>query len=391
MHKKPLAYLALLVGAVMGAFLAHMGSPALASRNTSGVNSLPSGNPVVSGTTITSANENAFRADVSTELTNSLDRQGRGAMLAPLQLDNGTVAAPSLTFGTDADTGLYRVAANNPAIAAGGVKVFECLATGCTFPLLSTTTGLLTSAAGHTVTQSTTNTAAITATGNGSGNGITATGGLTGKGGAFTGGATSGTGVTANGGATGGIGIEAVGTGSLSAITGVGAGVGWGAILVGGATGGGAAVTAGGSPTADTNTRYALEATGGHIKLSGGNPAATTGFTNIAAPMNLIKAWAKITVTNGVPAITSGFNVASTSIDSGTGIGRVRVTIANDMAGTTYGSIVSGYSTLATARYQSDSDNAGYVTVSYYDNTAEVALNGGAVNVNFTVLVLGAQ
>jgi hypothetical protein len=72
----PLLLLAgVLAGAITGTILDHR---AEASRNSGGTYSLPTGNPVVTGTTITSTWANGTLTDIGTELTNSLDRQGRG-------------------------------------------------------------------------------------------------------------------------------------------------------------------------------------------------------------------------------------------------------------------------------------------------------------------------
>ena len=78
------------------------------ARNSGGTYSLPAGNPVVTGTTISSTTHNNTLADIATEITNSLDRSGKGGMLAPLALPNGTNSAPSLAFSTETNTGLYR-------------------------------------------------------------------------------------------------------------------------------------------------------------------------------------------------------------------------------------------------------------------------------------------
>lgn len=48
------------------------------------------------------------------------------------ELADGTAAAPSLTFGSDTNTGLYRVGADTLGIAAGGVKVGEFGSNGIT-------------------------------------------------------------------------------------------------------------------------------------------------------------------------------------------------------------------------------------------------------------------
>lgn len=89
-------------------------------RNNAGTMSLPAGQPVVTGTTIDATVFNTLTSDLSTEITDSLDRSGKGAMLAPLALANGTNVLPSLTFGADATTGIYRDTDGTIVITQGG-------------------------------------------------------------------------------------------------------------------------------------------------------------------------------------------------------------------------------------------------------------------------------
>lgn len=77
------------------------------SRNASGTYSLVSGNPVTTGTTITSSWANNTLTDIANALTDSLDRTGKGAMSAPLKLAAGSVGAPSLTYDAATTTGMY--------------------------------------------------------------------------------------------------------------------------------------------------------------------------------------------------------------------------------------------------------------------------------------------
>ena len=56
------------------------------ARDSGGNHSLHAGNPVVTLTTIASAWANGTMADLSAEITNSLDRNDRGPMLARLRL-----------------------------------------------------------------------------------------------------------------------------------------------------------------------------------------------------------------------------------------------------------------------------------------------------------------
>lgn len=55
--------------------------------------------------------------------------QGNGTA-SNLKIGNGTVALPSLAFGSDTDTGIYRIGANNLGIAAAGAKVLDVATTG---------------------------------------------------------------------------------------------------------------------------------------------------------------------------------------------------------------------------------------------------------------------
>lgn len=286
-------------------------------RDSNGNYSLPAGNPVTTGTTISSSTHNTTLSDIASEITNSVAVDGSSAMDAPLMLDDGTAADPALTFESDPDCGLYRIGANNPAIAAGGNLVQSWNATGSTVALtltvtgaatlsstlavtgastltgaatLSSTlavTGAITAAAGGTVTQSTADTAGWTSTGNG-----------TGRGGVFTGGAT-GIGVSGTGGGTAAGGTFANGTASDA-----------------------------------TNARVALAVTNGNIDLNGVTAQnSNIGLQNKLSPMNLVKAWALIT-TNGLGAatVTAGFNVDSASISSG----KLRVAFAHGFSTANY-------------------------------------------------------
>lgn len=314
------AKVAVLIGIALGvglAFCVHI-PHAEASRNASGTYSLPNP-PVVTATTITSTWANTTLADIKTEITSSLDRSGRGAMLAALQLTNGTVAAPSLTFATDPDNGLYRIGANNPGMSAGGVKCQEWAGTGSSFPL------------GVTVTQSQNDGGAVVATGNWMGPGVTGNGGagaspgvagfglgagygVFGQGGdggsgvgvwgsagvpngngvqgagagtgsgtwgtggpnggtgvSGIGGASSGSGVVGIGGSTNGVGVLGAGTGSGSGVSGTGGSSGLGGQFTGGASGGGIEVTSGTSATPATLTTGIGGGLGLKVKSSAAN------------------------------------------------------------------------------------------------------------------------
>ncbi|HUW13880.1 MAG TPA: hypothetical protein VM537_29420, partial [Anaerolineae bacterium] len=92
-------------------------------RDSNGLYSLPAGNPVAAGTIITIAWANPTMSDIGTSLTDSLDRYGRGGMLAPLKLTAGTSVAPGLSWSTELNSGLYLEGVNDLRFAVGGDDV----------------------------------------------------------------------------------------------------------------------------------------------------------------------------------------------------------------------------------------------------------------------------
>lgn len=80
-------------------------------------------NTFTPNTTILSSPVNANFSDVASNgLSNCLTRDGQAGMTAVLKLITGSVTAPSLSFTSDTNTGLYDAGADNPAMAAGGVQ-----------------------------------------------------------------------------------------------------------------------------------------------------------------------------------------------------------------------------------------------------------------------------
>jgi hypothetical protein len=100
------------------------------ARNASGEYTLPSGNPVVTDTQITSTWGNTTLSDVATEMTASLSRTGKGGMLAPLKTINGTVGAPVYTFTNFPTSGLYIAGAGDVRMSVTGVDRMRWLASG---------------------------------------------------------------------------------------------------------------------------------------------------------------------------------------------------------------------------------------------------------------------
>lgn len=94
-------------------------------RNPSGDYTLPAGNPVTTGTVISSAVQNSTMNDIATALTDSLSRSGKGGMLVPFQLQDGTIVAPALTFTTEPTTGVYHPGVSTYAVVVQGALAFQ--------------------------------------------------------------------------------------------------------------------------------------------------------------------------------------------------------------------------------------------------------------------------
>lgn len=94
-------------------------------RNGSGNYELPAGNPVVSGTTITSEWANETLADVAVEIGASLSRNGEGGMLGPLRNVSGSAAVPAISFLNDAQSGLYLAGTGQIVMSVAGAPVMR--------------------------------------------------------------------------------------------------------------------------------------------------------------------------------------------------------------------------------------------------------------------------
>lgn len=91
------------------------------SRAAGGTYTLPAGNPVVTGTIISSTWGNTTLSDIATALTDSLSRTGLGGMTAALLLPDGAVGAPSLGFTNFPTTGLFTSGGGGFSISTSGV------------------------------------------------------------------------------------------------------------------------------------------------------------------------------------------------------------------------------------------------------------------------------
>jgi hypothetical protein len=92
------------------------------SRDVNGNYTLPSGNPVVTGTVIASNWANTTLDDIATALTGSLDRSGNGAMLAQFEALAGSAGAPGISFATDLTTGLFLPSSGQMEFSTAGTS-----------------------------------------------------------------------------------------------------------------------------------------------------------------------------------------------------------------------------------------------------------------------------
>ena len=74
---------------------------------------------------------------------------GRAVISSP-QMSDGTVSLPGLPFASDLDSGIYRIGANNWALAAAGAKVLEIATTGASVTGTLSASGAVTASAALT-------------------------------------------------------------------------------------------------------------------------------------------------------------------------------------------------------------------------------------------------
>lgn len=284
----PIFWIFLLVG-FLGGFV-------LAGRNAGGSYTLPAGNPVVTGTTIQSTWANNTLNDVATEMTNSLDRQGRGGMLAPLQLTSGTLVTPGLNWVIEPGSGLYRAGAGDIryGVAGTGVLKLQSALVSTLVPLTvtgrTTTTDLTVTGSSRQIVISSAAASSATA--------ILATGDLGGFGILATGGASNAPGVKAQGGGATGIGVQAFGGTSGVGVDSTGGTAAAGVIGRGGAGGPGVAAVPGTSATGAV-PQDAIVASNGYLYINATSPSPATPTPNRLSAKNITQAWASVGFDNG--------------------------------------------------------------------------------------------
>ena len=94
-------------------------------RDSNGDFTLVAGNPVEPGTIIQSTWANTTMEDIAIALSDSLDRYGRGGMLAPFKFFDGSLQAPGATWANEPNTGLWRAASGNLQMAVRANPVMK--------------------------------------------------------------------------------------------------------------------------------------------------------------------------------------------------------------------------------------------------------------------------
>ena len=102
------------------------------SRNASGTYGLVAGNPVVAGTTIEASWANTTMPDIATGITSSLDRSGRGGMLAALKGIDGSATNPAISWTSEGTSGLFLKSSTDVGVTVSGLEVAAFSATAFT-------------------------------------------------------------------------------------------------------------------------------------------------------------------------------------------------------------------------------------------------------------------
>ena len=100
--------------------------------NGSGNYVLPAGQPVVSGTTISSAIFNTYTADIANALDLCVTRDGQGSPSTTLKIVDGSLSNPGIAFNSESSTGIYRASAGVLTIVTLGVATASFSAAGVT-------------------------------------------------------------------------------------------------------------------------------------------------------------------------------------------------------------------------------------------------------------------
>lgn len=88
-----------------------------------------------------SADVNSVLADIAAEITNSLAKDGQTVMTGQIKAADGSASAPGVAFGSDLNTGAYRISADTVGFAAGGAEIFRFNSSGIALASGKTLTG----------------------------------------------------------------------------------------------------------------------------------------------------------------------------------------------------------------------------------------------------------
>ena len=100
-------------------------------RDANGNYTLPSGNPVVTGTPISSGGwANPTLSDLANEMQDSLSRSGKGGLTAPVAIVDGSGAVPGLNFQSEPTTGVRREASEDVRWQVTSTDVWKAVKTG---------------------------------------------------------------------------------------------------------------------------------------------------------------------------------------------------------------------------------------------------------------------
>ena len=99
-------------------------------RDSAGNYNLVAGNPVQSGELISSSWANNTMDDIAVALTDSLDRNGRGGMLAPFRFADGINLLPGASWVNETTTGFYRFDGGDLRVAVLTQDVMRWQTTG---------------------------------------------------------------------------------------------------------------------------------------------------------------------------------------------------------------------------------------------------------------------
>ena len=92
-------------------------------RDTSGVYTLPVGNPVITDTVIEAPWANTTMNDIAAQLNNVITRDGLLGPIGPFKVGDGTVNAPGLSFNSEPGMGWFKPGAGLMSLAQGGAEI----------------------------------------------------------------------------------------------------------------------------------------------------------------------------------------------------------------------------------------------------------------------------